>query len=121
MWVDAVKFGKSTDNYFDGDTPWDSTYGYFWTGGVGSSPSYKVQNGVDDIADRLLTQYSTTSLRASRIRWNAQEDIAQVNKLVVGSTFSLVYKGTTTTYRIVGIDGNISPDRYVIDYYIAKV
>jgi len=120
-WADAFKFGKTTDTYFDGDTAWDSTYGYIWTGGVGASPSYKIQNGVDDVADALLAQYSTTSMRVSRIRWNAQEDMSAITSLTVGSTLSLIYKGTTTTYRIVGIDGNISAERYMIDYYLAKV
>jgi hypothetical protein len=60
-------------------------------------------------------------MRASRIRWNAQEDLTAVSSLVVGSTISLVYKSTTTTYRIVGIDGTVDPDRYMIDYYLAKV
>lgn len=120
-WADAFKFGKTTDTYFDGDSAWDATYGYLWTGGVGASPSYKVLNSIDDVADNTLTRYSTTSMRASRIRWNAQEDTTAVFLLAVGKTISLVYNGTTTTYRIIGIDGNVSPDRYMVDYYLAKV
>jgi len=120
-WADCFKFGKTTDAYFDGDTAWDATYGYIWTGGVGASPSYKILNYIDNVAGNVLTRYSTTSMRASRIRWNAQEDIAEAYKLAVGKTISLVYKGTTTTYRIIGIDGSIDPERYMIDIYIAKV
>jgi hypothetical protein len=114
-------FSKSTDSYFDGDTPWSSSYGYFWTGGVGTSVSGKIGNWVDELASLILTKYSTTSLRVSRIRWNAQEDLTSVPALSVGKTISLIYKGTTTTYRIVGIDGNVDPERYMIDYYLQKV
>lgn len=121
LWADAYQMSKTNIGYFDGDTQPDTSYLYIWTGGVGASPSYRVQNKVDDVAAAILARYSTTSMRATRIRWNAQEDMTAVSSLYVGSTVSIVYKGTTTTYRIVGINGNISPDRYVIDYYIAKV
>ena len=121
-WADGFVFTKIGNvGYFDGDIPWTSTYGYLWTGGVGSSPSYRVANKIDDVASSMLTKYSTTSMRVSRIRWNAQEDLTAVSSLTVGKTISLVYKSTTTTYRIVGIDGTVDPDRYMIDYYLAKV
>jgi hypothetical protein len=80
----------------------------------------RVENNIDDVANKFLAKYSTTSMRASRIRWNAQEDLASVSSLTVGKTISLVYKGTTTTYQIVGIDGNIDNDRYMIDYNLVK-
>jgi len=124
MWVDALCFNldiPSNTNYFDGDTPWTVDEGYLWTGGVGSSPTMKVENNVDDVATAFLARYSSTSMRVSRIRWNAQEDLASVSALTVGKTISLIYKGTTTTYRIVGIDGNIDAERYMIDYYLVKV
>ena len=122
LWADAFLFTKgSTETYFDGDTPWTSSLGYLWTGGVGSSPSYRVANLIDNAALDFLSKYSTTSLRASRIRWNAQEDLTAISSITVGSTISLVYKSTTITYRIVGIDGTVDPDRYMIDYYLAKV
>jgi hypothetical protein len=60
-------------------------------------------------------------MRVARIRWNAQENLSAVSSLTVGKSISLVYKGTTTTYRIIGIDGNVDPDRYMIDYYLVKV
>jgi hypothetical protein len=121
LWSDAFIFSKTGLAYFDGDTPWTSSYGYFWTGGVGASPSYVIQNYLDSIATNFLSSYSTTSIRAKRIRWNAQEDLASIPSLSVGKTISLIYKGTTTTYRIVGIDGNVDPERYMIDYYLEKV
>ena len=85
-----------------------------------SSPSFKLVNYVDDMADVFLAAYATTSMRATRIRWNAQEDLTSVSSLTVGKTISLVYDGTTTTYRIIGIDGTVDPDRYMIDYYLVK-
>jgi len=120
LWADALMFSRFTDPYFDGDTPWDSQYGYIWMGGVGASPSYKVQNIVDDTAASILDRYATTSMRTTRIRWNAQEDLTAVSSLTVGKKVSIRYKGATTTYRIVGIDGNVSPDRYMIDYYVQE-
>jgi hypothetical protein len=122
LWADAFVLTKASDTtYWDGDTAWDSLYGYLWTGGNGASPSYRVLNYVDNVATSMLTKYATTSMRVSRIRWNAQEDLTAVSSLTVGKTISLVYKSTTTTYRIVGTDGTVDPDRYMIDYYLAKV
>jgi hypothetical protein len=122
-WADEFIFSGNnySSGYFDGDTPFTSTYGYIWSGGVGSSPSLRFDNYVENLATLTLSKYSTTSLRVSRIRWNAQEDLASIPALSVGKTISLVYKGTTTTYRIVGIDGNVDPERYMIDYYLVKV
>lgn len=121
VWADAFQMSKADISYFDGDTPGNTTDHYIWTGGVGASPSYKLSNIVDDIADEILARYSTTSMRVSRIRWNAQEDLTSVYKMRVGITINIIYKGTTTTYRIVGIDGAITDERYMIDYYLAKV
>jgi hypothetical protein len=124
-WADALYFNQTSfvgaTPYFDGDTPWTSTTGFFWSGGVGASSSLAVTNELDTVSTTLLSQYSTTSLRVSRIRWNAQEDLASIPALSVGKTISLVYKGITTTYRIIGIDGNVDPERYMIDYYLVKV
>jgi hypothetical protein len=121
LWADAFMFSKTTDAYFDGDTPWDATNAYAWTGGVGASPSYKLLNNVDSVGLTLLAYYANTSLRVTRIRWNAQENLSDVPKLVVGQKIYVVYKGNTTAHKIVGIDGNIDPSRYMIDYYLQKV
>jgi len=121
-WADGFVFTKSSSvtTYFDGDTPGDATYSYIWTGGVGASPSYRISNQVDDVANNLLSKYGATSMRATRIRWNAIEDLTAIYNLSVGRTISLIYKGTTNTYRIVGINGDVSPERYMIDFYLAK-
>lgn len=121
LWADALLFSKTTDTYFDGDTAWDATNAYAWTGGVGASPSYKLLNKVDDIATSFVARFATTSMRATRIRWNAQESLSEVSSLVVGRELAITYEGTTTTYEIIGIDGNVDPERYMIDYYIRKV
>jgi hypothetical protein len=122
LWADAWLLTKgSSETYFDGDTPWTTSSGYVWSGGVGASPSYRVTNYLDNVAVSMLAQYSTTSMAVTRIRWNAQEQLTAVPLLSVGKTISLTYSATTTTYRIVGIDGTVNPDRYMIDYYLAKV
>jgi hypothetical protein len=121
LWADAWMFSKSSDAYIDGDFATDASNIYGWCGGVGASPSFKTTNYVDQLAQQFINIYSTTSMRVTKIRWNAQEDLSAVSSLTVGKTISLIYGGTTTTYRIVGIDGTVNPDRYMIDYYLVKV
>ena len=125
-WVDAVIMTKTNSSntmgkaYFDGDFSRATNSQYVWSGEVGASPSWLLTNSLATRADQLATQYNTTGIRATRIRWNAQEDLTSVSSLTVGKTISLVYKSTTTTYRIIGIDGTVDPDRYMIDYYLVK-
>ena len=125
FWGDGFVMRKSSSatavTYFDGDNASDTSFQYIWTGELGLSPSFKVTNNLDNIAATYLSRYSTTSNRITRIRWNAQEDLTKVSLLRVGRTVSIIYDGTTTTHRIVGVDGNISPERYMIDYYLEKV
>ena len=125
FWCDAFVMRKSATTvilpYFDGDTPSTTAVQHFWTGAVGQSQSIKVSNKLDDLANTYLARYSTTSKRVTRIRWNAQEDLTAVSTLQVGSTISVRFDGTTTTHRIVGVDGNIAAERYMIDYYLEKV
>jgi hypothetical protein len=125
FWGDGFLMRKSSSatavTYFDGDNASDNSFQYIWTGELGLSPTFKVTNNLDDIASTYLTRYSTTSNRVTRIRWNAQEDMTKLALLKVGNTVNVIYDGTTTTHRIVGVDGNISPDRYMIDYYLEKV
>lgn len=121
LWADALYFSKTNGTYFDGDVATTVDYVYGWCGGVGSSPSFKLVNYVDDMADVFLAAYATTSMRATRIRWNAQENLSAVSSLSVGKSISLVYGGATNTYRIVGIDGSVDPNRYMIDYYLIKI
>jgi hypothetical protein len=125
FWADSALFRFATTtaslSYFDGDTPTSATYVHTWTGERGLSPSAQFLNELDTLATTYLTRYSTTSNRITRIRWNAQEDLTAVSALAVGSTTQITYDGTTTTHRIVGVDGNVSPDRYMIDYYLEKV
>lgn len=125
FWADAFIMRKSSSTtpvtYFDGDTTGTTSSLYLWTGEVGLSPSFKVTNNLDDTISTYLTRYATTSNRITRIRWNAQEDMTAASNLRVGFTTQVTFKGTTTTHRIVGIDGNISADRYMIDYYLERV
>jgi hypothetical protein len=121
LWADAFMFSKSNFGYFDGDTIGDNNYLYTWTGGVGLSPSYRMSNSIDSSIANFLARYATTSNRIVRIRWNAQEELAAVQSITVGSSITVTYEGTTTTHRIVGIDGNVDPERYMIDYYLEKV
>lgn len=121
LWLDALMFSTSSNSYFDGDFVNDTNYIYGYTGAVGLSPSYRVENFVDELATQFLDEYSTTSMRVTRIRWNAQEDLTAVPEITVGESISLRYDGVTTSYRIIGIDGDIDPERYMIDYYLTKI
>jgi hypothetical protein len=121
--IDAINMFRTglSNAYFDGDTPWTTSYGYMWTGGVGSSPSLRLVNNVDNLAKDLLDYYQDTEMKISRIRWNAQEHLSAVPALSVGKTIQVVYKGSAKTCRIIGIDGNIDPERYMLDYYLLEV
>lgn len=125
FWGDAFMMRRSAVatpvSYYDGDTAWSNSYMYFWTGGVGLSPSFRVSNDLDTLTAGVLARYNTTGIEITRIRWNAQEDLASVSAIYVGSKISIVYNGTTTTHRVVGIEGNITAERYMIDYYLEKV
>lgn len=121
LYFDAMSFSKTDTTYYNGDFAPTDVYVYGWTGGVGNSMSFRATNTIDDLADQFLAKYSTTSMRVARIRWNAQENLSAVSSLTVGKSIAIVYKGTTTTYKILGIDGTIDPSRYMIDYYLEKV
>lgn len=126
MWIDGLMLHRSTSagtpaiGYVDGDSARGTGGLNVWSGEVGNSQSLVLTNSLYNRALEIAAQYSTTSVRATRIRWNAQEDLTSVSSITVGTTISLVYKGTTTTYRIVGIDGTVDPERYMIDYYLVK-
>jgi hypothetical protein len=125
MWLDGAMLRSSASAtavaYFDGDTPSTTSSIYLWTGSVGQSQSFKVTNNLDDTIATYLARYATTSNRVTRIRWNAQEDLSATASMHVGSTISVIFDGVTTTHRIVGIDGTIEAERYMIDYYLEKV
>lgn len=126
-WLDAVIFHKTSSTttpahtYFDGDTANTNSYLYLWTGTPGLSQTIRVTNKLYDVAQALITQYASTSIRAIRIRWNAQESLSSVSSLTVGKTISLKNNGTTATYRIIGIEAEAYRSRYMIDYYLLKI
>jgi hypothetical protein len=125
FWLDAFMLRKGLSTipvtYFDGDSDQTTSSVFLWTGELGLSPTFKVNNILDDTISTYLTRYANTDNRITRLRWNAQEDMTAVGSLYVGSTIQVRFKGTTTTHRIVGIDGSIDPERYMIDYYLEKV
>jgi hypothetical protein len=121
LWADALAFQDIDATYWDGDVPRSGSTLCGWAGGTGSSPSYFASDFTTNLNNLWLDQSATTSMRVTRIRWNAQENLAAVSALTVGKTISVIHDGTTTTHRIVGIEGNIDPDRYMIDYYLTKI
>lgn len=126
LWIDALSFyrvpnSSSTMPYFTGDTADTDQYLYYWTGDTGSSVSARVTNSVKTRGDAILAETASTDLTVSRIRWNAQEDLDSAAALTVGRTIDITYGGNTDTYRIIGIDGSLQPERFVLDYYVKKV
>lgn len=127
LWADGFSLfvvgptSISDPPYFDGDTPSTSTHLHLWTGSPGASPSYRENNAIDTQAVAIVTQYANTSNRITRIRWNAQEDLTAVHFLRVGWRVQVKHNGTTGTYRIVGISGDLTRSRYVIDYYLVQI
>ena len=127
MWLDALHMHRTTStesftmSYIDGDSGKGTSDITVWTGEVGNSQSVSLNNRLQNRAIAIAAAFNTTSVRVSRIRWNAQEDLSSVSSLTVGKTISLIYGGGTTTYRIIGINGTVDPDRYMIDYYLVKV
>jgi hypothetical protein len=126
MWIDGLQMNKTNSsgtpiiNYLDGDSARGTADINVWSGEVGNSQSLLLTNTLLTRAQDIATQYASTSVRATRIRWNAQEDLTSVSAITVGKTISIVYQGTTNTYRVIGIDGELSADRYMIDYYLVK-
>lgn len=126
LWIDALSFyrvpnSSTTMPYFTGDTADTDQYLYYWTGDTGSSVSARVTNSIKTRGDDILAETASTSLTVSRIRWNAQEDMDSAAALSVGKTVDITYDGNTDTYRIIGIEGTLQPERYVLDYYVKKV
>lgn len=127
VYVDGLMFheeesgGPYDFDYIDGDFAPDSSRIALWSGTVGDSPTWVVENKLDTIAALWATQYASTAIRPTRIRWNAQENLTAVSALTVGKTIQLQQGGVTTTQRIVGISGSVDPERYMIDYYLVKV
>jgi len=126
-WVDKLMMYRVTSAntpsiaYMDGDTAKGTAGITVWTGEVGDSQSVTLNNQLYNRGAEIAAQYANTNVRATRIRWNAQEDLTAISSITVGKTISLIYKSITTTYRIIGIDATVETDRYMINYYLVKV
>lgn len=65
-------------------------------------------------ADQIMEGSETLERRVTRIRWNAQEDPVTAAKLEVYSPVNVWRRGTMYPCRVVGIDHEMTPTRWII-------
>lgn len=122
QWADGMYFGTTNvTDWFDGNTTDTTTYIYSWDGTNNRSTSTRYDNVLDTRTGELLAEFADPIVRVSSLKWNtAQNPIVAVN-LDIGSLIIITFKGTTDTYRVVGISHDITPDRWMMELQVAKV
>lgn len=111
----------SASVFFSGDKTDDATYVYEWDGTPGASRSIRYLNQMDTRTGELLTALSTPIVRVNKLKWNTAQNPVTAATLDIGSLVTVTFKGTTATYRVVGITHDITPDRWMMELEIAKV
>ena len=112
---------SSSSAWFSGDTTDDATYVYEWEGQPGESRSIRYLNMMDTRTAELLTDFATPIVRVNSLRWNTAQNPIVATNLDIGSLVIITFKGTTATYRVVGINHDITPKRWMMDLQVAKV
>jgi hypothetical protein len=112
---------SSAAAWFTGDTTDDLTYVYEWEGQAGASPSIRYNNIMDTRTAELLTDFANPAITVQSLRWNTAQNPIVATNLDIGSLTTVTFKGTTATYRVVGINHDITPDRWMMDLQVAKV
>lgn len=107
--------------WFSGDTTDDLTYVYEWEGLPGESRSIRYLNMMDTRTGELLTEFGTPSVTVSKLRWNTGENTLVAATLDIGSVITVTFKGTTANYRVVGINHDITTDKWMMEMSVAKV
>lgn len=122
QWADAAYFGITNEtDYFDGNTADTTTYLYSWDGTVDASTSTKYTNILDTRTAELLTKFSNPVVRVRSLTWNTAQNPTLAYTLDVGSFITVTFKGTTATYRIVGMSHDITPERWMNTLQVEKV
>jgi hypothetical protein len=111
----------TASTWFTGDTTDDLTYVYEWQGVPGASPSIRYNNVMDTRTAELLTDFANPAITVQSLRWNTAQNPIVATNLDIGSLATVTFKGTTATYRVVGINHDITPDRWMMDLQVAKV
>ena len=107
--------------YFDGNTKDTEDYLYEWEDQPYKSKSILYENNLSAYANDILLQGAFPEEEVVAIQWNAQEDLELVNKLDIGSKIQISFDGLTYDYRIVGLDHEIEPERWLITIKVQKL
>lgn len=112
---------STASTWFSGDSTDDSTYAYEWEGSPGASRSIRYLNAMSTRSTELLAALSTPIVRVNTIKFNTAQNPIKSASLDIGLLVTITFKGTTGTYRIVGINHDINPERWMMELQVAKV
>jgi hypothetical protein len=116
-----METAAAASTWFSGDAPDDLTYVYEWEGITGQSRSIRYNNVMDTRTAELLTDFANPDITVQSLRWNTAQNPVVATNLDIGSLVIITFKGTTDTYRVVGINHDITPERWMMDLQVAKV
>lgn len=116
-----LEAASSVSAWFSGDTTDDATYVYEWEGTLGQSRSIRYTNMMDTRTGELLTEFATPIVRINSLTWNTAQNPIVATNLDIGSLVNITFKGTTATYRVTGINHDITPERWMMTLQVAKV
>lgn len=122
VWMDARYFGTANvSDWFDGNTTDTTTEIYSWDGSNNLSTSTRYNNTMDTRTGELLTDFATPVVCVSSLTWNTAQNPVVAYQIDIGSLIEIEFKGTTDTYRVVGINHDITPERWMMNLQVAKV
>ena len=121
MFYEIPSTGTPVANYFSGATPQTAANLFIWEGAPHASDSLMYDNELDDLATDILTANASTSVQVRSLRWNAAESLTSLDALNITKTIGVRYDGVTETYRIVGLNYEIDPERFMVDIQVKKV
>lgn len=107
--------------FFTGDSVDNATDVYQWEGEPGNSRSIRYDNIMDTRTGELLADFATPIVRVESLRWNTAQNPVVAATLDIGSLVNITFKGTTALYRVVGINHDITPERWMMQLQVAKV
>lgn len=117
----TVTEGTDEVEFFDGDTPDANDYLYEWTGTANASSS--VRRNFTDLNARLadvLDDFSTPDKLVTWLTWNAQQNTVQAAQFELQDRITVTRRGTSGTYRIIGISHELDGLRWMQKLTLAK-
>ena len=107
-------------DYFDGNTPDTPSYIYDWLGEPDFSPSRRSENRLYTRANDILTAFADPAVVVKSFTWNAAENTIVAGKLDIGSIISIKFNGVENTYRVAGLEHDITPEQWLIRVRVQK-